>query len=333
MSHFLYAETAFHHEGDMEYMISLIDLAKDSGAHGIKFQVLLDYDSLIARSNPGYDDFKRAMFIAKEWAEIINYTRQKELKVVFMPCDLQSIQCLMDGTFHADYLDLHSVSFYDEALNNAMKATGIPLILGVGGRTLEEMKQKQSFYGDQLWCLMVGFQAFPTKLSDVQIEKISMMRSIFPSLKIGYADHSHYDSENGVNSNLRAANLGADVFEKHLTLNEGEERFDHIASVGEEKFKRISELLKKADFGTENLEVDLALFELKDAEIDYRNRQKIAVAKKDMEAGEKLTSDDINYKMCGSVDGFTSQDEIYGKLLKSAIKYDHPFTTENLMND
>ncbi len=333
MSHFLYAETAFHHEGDLPYLRSLIDLAKDAGAHGVKFQVLLDYDSLIARSNPGYDDFKRAMFNTEEWAEIISYTKHKGLKVVFMPCDLESVDRLEDGTFHADYLDLHSVSFYDEALNEAMRNTGIPLILGVGGRTLEEMKMKQNFYGDQLWCLMVGFQAFPTRLADVQIEKISMLRNIFPSLKIGYADHSHYDSEDGVSSNLRAAALGATVFEKHLTLNEGEERFDHIASVGVDKFKSISESLEKAEFNIESPDFDPRFFELKDAEIDYRNRQKISVATRDMNPGEKLSSNDIAYKMCGSVDGFTSQDELIGKVLLKALKYDQPFSHENLKND
>lgn len=332
MSYFLYAETAFHHEGDIDYMIGLVDLAKSSGADGIKFQVLLDYDSLIARSNPGYDDFKRAMFSKEQWRQIIEHARELGLKIVFMPCDLESIELVKEGYFKVDFLDLHSVSFYDSDVNRRIKESNVPLILGVGGRTLDEMKEKLTYYGEQLWCFMVGFQAFPTNLEDVNLEKIAMMKGIF-SQRIGYADHSHFDSDDAVESNLRAFNYGARVFEKHLTLTEGEERFDHIASVGEEKFEKIRDLLDSAsESETPALPLDEASFELSEPELDYRYRQKIAVPTKDLSAGTLVDENMIAFKMCGNVDGITDFSGLVGKRLKSDVKYDHPILKSDLEN-
>ena len=42
MPYYLYAETAFHHAGNKEYLFKLIDEVKKSGAKGIKFQVLIE---------------------------------------------------------------------------------------------------------------------------------------------------------------------------------------------------------------------------------------------------------------------------------------------------
>ena len=46
---YIYAETAFHHQGELDYMLKLIDMADESHVNGIKFQVLLDFDYLISK--------------------------------------------------------------------------------------------------------------------------------------------------------------------------------------------------------------------------------------------------------------------------------------------
>lgn len=67
---------------------------------------------------------------------------------------------------------------------------------------------------------MVGFQAFPSKLEEIKLSRISFLKTKFDSLKIGYADHSEFNSEDAIESNLYARLLGASIFEKHITLKE-----------------------------------------------------------------------------------------------------------------
>ena len=54
----------------------------------------------------------------------------------------------------------------------------------------QALSSKEKFYylGDQLYCIMVGFQSFPTNFKDICIEKIKVLKKLYPNVKIGYAD-------------------------------------------------------------------------------------------------------------------------------------------------
>ncbi len=325
---FIYAETAFHHQGDMEYILGLVNAAERAAADGVKFQVLLDYDSFISRQNPGYDSFKKALFSEEEWVRIFEHCTSKGLKIILMPCDPRTMDLVIDGTFKPDFLDLHSVSFFDAKVLERMKQTGIPVIVGTGGRYLDEIKEKVEFFGSQLWCLMFGFQGFPTHTRDLHIEKITTLKIAFPDTKIGYADHSHFGSSEAIYSNLQAHELGATVFEKHLTLTEGEERFDHISSVSERKFAAVVQKLRALN--PVKVDNDLSQgFPLSGAELTYRSRERFAVAKSDLIKGHTIMADDLNFKMTGQEEGVNDGSSLVGKKLKSDIAFDHTIT----MND
>lgn len=328
MTPFVYAETAFHHEGDFEFLKELIRAAHRSGAQGVKFQVLLDYDSFISTKHSGYHSFKKALFGKEEWKEIFDFTHQFGLKVIFMPCDPLSMTLVQDGYFEVDFLDLHSVSFYDEQVLAAIKSSGIPLILGIGGRKGSELAEKVGYFGGQLYCIMVGFQAFPTQLRDVQIEKIAALKDLYPEIQIGYADHSRFDAQDAVKANFLAAALGAKVFEKHLTTREGEERFDWVAAVGESKFQEIVEGLKDVRTQTSPGRVDLEF--LTDPEITYRNRQKFAVAARPLQQGERLSANDVSFKMTDDPQGFSSLPPLLGKTVRRPLDIDECIQEEDL---
>ena len=51
---FIFSETAFHHEGDINFLNNLINESKKSLAQGVKFQVLFDINSFISKKNSNY---------------------------------------------------------------------------------------------------------------------------------------------------------------------------------------------------------------------------------------------------------------------------------------
>ena len=144
---------------------------------------------------------------------------------------------LLEYKKNIKYLELHSVSFNDTSLKKMIKESNIPLILGAGGRTLKEINSLLLYFGSQVEVLMHGFQSFPSKIENVRLDKIFFLASKFPFLKIGYADHSSFDDNFSVTSNEYAYLLGARVFEKHITLEEGVKRIDYESSVGADKIK------------------------------------------------------------------------------------------------
>ena len=81
---FIYAETALHHEGNLDYLIQLIDCAAEAGADGVKFQVTLNHDEVMSTRHSMYDLCKSMLLLEEEWIQIFNYTIKKDLKIILM---------------------------------------------------------------------------------------------------------------------------------------------------------------------------------------------------------------------------------------------------------
>jgi len=286
MSFFLYSETAFHHEGDRSYLLELVRLTKQNDYHGIKFQVIGDLATYMPESHNQFDFLNKMVLKLNDWKTVIEYAKTLELKVVFMPLDIMAMDWALINLHLIDYFDIHSVSFYDRPLWEKIKQANKPLILGIGGRTLSEIEDSIHYFEKQLHILMHGFQSFPTELSNARLMRIQALKEKFPHLLIGYADHSSYESEDAVNALEYAYLLGARVFEKHITLNEGVNRTDYSAAVGSNKMLKIKEQLLKLEVICK----DANIFDLRADEMKYRERQKKLVALYPITKGEKITS-------------------------------------------
>lgn len=332
MTTFFYTETAFHHEGDVEFMRELITESAKIGADGIKFQVLLDYDEFISTNHPMYTEFKKALISKQDWLSLINYAQKLGLKVVFMPCDTESVKFISELNTPPAFLDIHSVSFYDANLLQEIKKTNIPIILGIGGRTEAEIHEKISFFEGLINVLMVGYQSFPTKLEDAGLSKISYLKKKFPGLEIGYADHSETNSEDEINGNSYACILGANFFEKHITTKPGMQRFDWQSAASVQNVKRsIDEVTRLRESILANTMDDV--MELSEGELVYRNRQKVLVFKKGIERGEILTEKHVILKMIGTENGETQLSNFLGKRLLHDVQADDVLTPEHFTNN
>ncbi len=202
----------------------------------------------------------------------------------------------------------------------------IPLIFGVGGRTLEEIDEVVTRYRDKDITLMVGFQSYPSKLEDIKLGRIKEFCERYPGCTVGYADHSSYDDEMAVTSNEYAYLLGARVFEKHIALDEGKERIDFQSAVGIEKISKIIERLRCLDglFEISNV------FDMTEAEINYRNRQKVPVAKQDLDIGHILTEDDIELKMIDVENAIDDIRHLLNLKLKNDVRIDCAFFEKDI---
>jgi N,N'-diacetyllegionaminate synthase len=314
----------------MDYLLKLIDTSAEIGANGIKFQILLDYDWQISKKHSMYEEFKKAMFTESVWREIFSYTANKGLDIILMPSCPKSFNLIHDKNYNIKYIDIHSVAFHDSILLQKVKESNIQVILGVGGRTTKEIDEKIIYFGDQLNVLMVGYQSFPSKIENIKLEKIKLLKNKYQKVKIGYADHSSFDSDHAISSNEWAYILGAQFFEKHLTIEEGIERWDFQSAIGPTKMKTLIEKLNFIDkevFKYSELELDT----IEDSELVYRNRQKIAVATKNLKSGEILTHFDITFKMIDNTHGLSTSELLIGKSLNKDIQEDDRITLDDVL--
>jgi sialic acid synthase SpsE len=325
MNYYLYAETAFHHEGNKEYLLKLVDETKRSGAQGVKFQVLIELDEFMSSKHSAYEDAKNWVLSHKDWKEIFEYTKKSGLDIILMPLDIKAFELAKE--FDIKYIEIHSVSFKDQKLLNELEDTKIPLIFGIGGRTIDEIDTMAKKYNNREIVLMAGFQSYPSDLEDIKLERISELKKLYPQCKVGYADHSSYESEMCVTSNEYAYILGARIFEKHIALEEGVERIDYQSAVSSEKIKTIK---KRLNYLESILNIGpRELFDMNEKEVTYRNRQKVPVAKRAIKVGEIISSDLVELKMINQEHIIDSLDKIIGKKVSKVIEKDSAFTVED----
>ena len=328
MSYYFYTETAFHHEGDCSYLKKLIDLSFEVGSNGIKFQVLFELNSLISSTHSNYSDLRRLIIPPSEWRSVFDLSIEKGLDIIAMPLDCSVFDFFLDYKKHIKYLELHSVSFNDYSLKKRIKESKIPLILGSGGRTLKEIDSLISFFGNQVEVLMHGFQSFPSKIENIRLDKISFLASKYPDLKIGFADHSSFDDDFSITSNEYAYLLGARVFEKHITLNEGVKRIDYESSLGSDKLKLIIDKLNFLDTQIFKNKNDFSI--LNDYELKYRRRQKIAVASKKIKKGEFFSQDNVAFKMSDTQSDLNDFSLLINKKSTVDLYYDDVILEKNV---
>ncbi len=319
---YFYTESAFIHQGDVDYLLKLVEASKTAGAQGIKFQVLADYDAFISRSNPHYEPFKKTLIASENWLKVFERCKSLDLDIIYMPCDIQA--ATFANTLYKSfikYLDIHPVNFLFDPILSLIKKSEIPVILGMGGRTEVEVTHKINYFGEQIKVLMFGHQAFPTQFYESAIHKIPLLKTKFPDISIGYADHSPFDSEWGRNLQSVAYLLGARFFEKHIALEAGVERFDYLTSCSQEQ---ISDMIQDLRHLQEKSVEFNYLNTLNPAETKYTSRQLKAVTNNKLNAGDIIKPDDISYKLIESEIGIPYGINIIGKKIIHNTDFDCP---------
>ena len=321
-SYYIFAETAFIHQGYTDYLYQLIDKVAQSPAKGIKFQVLTQASGFLSSHHQGFEELSSYCFSKEQWREIIKYALSKELELVMMPLNTDALTLCAE--FPMKWLEIHSVSQNDWQLKHAVKETGIDLVITTGGRFEKEIEADIQFFGEQVAVLMVGFQAFPSKLEDVRLGQITYWRRKYPAKQIGYADHSAFDHADAIKSLEYAYLLGATIFEKHVAVKAGEERVDFSAAVSTED---LSEIDKRLNFLSYCILPERSTHEeMSAAEAKYRKRQLVCVAARDLGEATVVSENDIRLKMYhDDTDTFDSIQKVQGKRLSRSIEADQPF--------
>ena len=285
------AETAFHHEGNFDNLLSLILESKKANVEYVKFQVHIDYDYLVSEKHSKYEDLKSLQFTYNQWSEALILSNEIGLKVIVMPLCLTAIELALNH--EVSFLELHSIQWNDLVLKSKMEKSGIPIIVSVGGRTLNEIEQMTEFFLKNLKILVVGLQSFPTQVNNSQLGMIDFLKTKYPKLKIGYADHSNSISQAMALCSL-ASNLGVSYLEKHISIKNLESKIDIASLFYKEDFFALAELIsytKSEEFSDINGYDDSTAF------LNYRNRQCKLVAKKNISKGDLFSQENLCLKL------------------------------------
>lgn len=293
---YLIGETAFHHEGDIEFLNELIEEAINVGVDAMKFHLTTDLDDYMVANHEAIDIVRPWCLNTDDWSTILPKVTSGGMDLILLCNDAKSLKWVNETDLEVVAIELHATGLNDYFLLLEAAKFKNTVILGTGGSTLDEIQYALDFlnsYGKDDIFLMHGFQNYPTDFEDINLSKMKLLHDLF-NLPVGYADHTDPQDEDNESISVMAVAMGFNVLEKHFTHKFGEKRIDAQSAVSIEQMKTIRRLLNKA-FKTYGFE-DLRMSE---AEKKYGNTgpmKKAIVARKTIEKGTKIKIEDIAFK-------------------------------------
>lgn len=230
---FIIAEGGLNHNGDVDIGKELIKEAKKCGADAIKFQSY-HTEEFISKKSEYYELFKNLELSEEEFHELEKYAEKIGIIFISTPLDLKYVDILNKMDVSAFKVASGDLTFYP--LLEEIAKTKKPIILSTGMSNVGEIWNAINVLennGCNDIILLHCISAYPTPYEEVNLNAIKTLKNIF-NTPVGYSDHTL-----GIIATVASVALGANVIEKHFTLDKNMEGPDHALSADPEEFKKM----------------------------------------------------------------------------------------------
>jgi N,N'-diacetyllegionaminate synthase len=325
---FIIAEAGINHNGDIETAKEMVDLASSAGADAIKFQSF-KAERIVSKFAPKAEYQKRMtgegesqLEMLKKFEmneemhkEIIAYCKERNIAFLSTPFDLESVRLL-------DELGLEIFKIPSGEVTNLpfLRKVGElkkKIILSTGMSYMEEVKKALDILidsgtpKDHITLLHCNTE-YPTPYHDANLLAMRRLKEAF-NVKVGYSDHTP-----GAEASIAAAALGAEVVEKHFTIDKKMEGPDHQASLGPEELIYMIRAIR-------NIEKALGSSDKRPSPSEAKNRdvaRKSIVAARDIKKGEVFTQENLTTKRPGTGISPMEWEMVLGKRADRDFSYD-----------
>ena len=222
---YVIAEVGNNHAGDIAAAKVLIAAAADAGADAVKLQIYRAA-RFLARSSSYYERFLRNELSREGIAELMAFAVDRGTVLFASVFDEESAE-IMEG-LGAPFYKIASGDVTHLPLLRAVAAFGKPMIVSTGGATTEEtalaVETIRAVRPETPIALLHCVSQYPTEPGQANLASMMDLRRRF-GVPVGFSDHTI-----GTAVAIAAAALGAEIIEKHFTLDKMLEGPDHKLS-------------------------------------------------------------------------------------------------------
>lgn len=294
---FVIAEMSANHNQDYDTAVKILETAKRSGADAVKLQTyspdtmtldvikgrfIVPSKNTFAGDKNLYSLYKRA-YMPWEW--------QPKLAVVAKKIDLPLFSTAYEPTslkFLEEEIDppVHKISSFemnDDLLLSKMAKTKKPIIMSTGMAIMEEIDHAVKVLVDngcQELVILRCCSAYPSEPQDIHLQNMKVLRKIY-QVPVGLSDHTV-----GIGVSIAAVALGANVIEKHFTLDKKMKGPDHKFSMEPAEFSLMVKSIRQAEAAASGVNFNAS------GELEYQSRvlfRRSLYIVKDVKQGGKVT--------------------------------------------
>lgn len=332
---FIIAEAGVNHNGDKNLAYKLIDVAKESGADAVKFQTF-KADRVISKNtqmadyqkkNLGKEDsqiemIKKLELSYKDFEDLKKYCDEKNIIFLSTPFDEESIEFLDKLV---PYYKIPSGEIVNYPYLKLIAEKNKPIIMSTGMANLSDVEKAldaiYSINQDAEIYLLHCTTNYPTPYEEVNLKAMITLKEAF-KLPVGYSDHTL-----GIEVPIAAVAMGAQIIEKHFTLDRNLPGPDHKASLKPNELKAMINAIRNIEKSLGN---GIKKPNKSEKEIEKVVRKKL-VATRDIKSGETISEKDIAIKRSNIGLSPDFLEVIVGKKIIKNIKEDEGFTWEHFM--
>ena len=305
-----------------------IDKAAEAGIDCAKFQSY-KANTIVSKNSPAYwDTTKEATktqyelfqkfdsFGEKEYRELCEYTHSKGMDFTSTPFDYASADYLYDMV---DFYKISSSDLSNIPFIKHIGKKGKPVYMSVGASYLSEVDEAVRALKEVGCKDIVIFHcvlSYPTDPKNANLRIIETLKKDFPDVRVGFSDHVAPDET--MMTLATAYLLGAEVIEKHFTLDKTLPGNDHYHAGGPSDFKKAKENFKWIDNVLGSPEKTVLDCEL----VPRREARRSLVLTRDMKAGEVIKESDLMPKRPGTGISPKFADIVIGRSVKEDLKED-----------
>ena len=251
MSIIIIGEIGINHNGDLDIVKKLIDVAADAGADAVKFQKrtidlvytkeLLDSPRESPWGTTQREQKEGLEFGYDEYLEIDKYCKEKGIEWFASAWDIESQKFLRK--FDLKYNKVASAMLVYEDLLKEIASEGRHTFISTGMSSYDEIDRAVQIFKDAncSYELMHCVSTYPMKDEDANLNMINVLKDRY-NCPVGYSGH-----EVGLAVSYAAAALGISSLERHITLDRAMYGSDQAASIEPGGFKMLVGAVRKIE--------------------------------------------------------------------------------------
>jgi N,N'-diacetyllegionaminate synthase len=331
---FIIAEAGVNHNGSLEMALQLVDKAVEIGVDCVKFQTFKAEQIVTAaspkasyqlevtdREESQFDMLKKLELDRDAFRTIKTYCDKKGIRFLSTPYNPEDADLL--NSIGVDGFKIASGQLVETPFLEYVAKFGKQMIISTGMADMQEVKDAVDAIrgaGNYDIVVLQCNTDYPSRIEDTNIRAMLTMRDEL-DVRVGYSDHvpNNYAC-------FAAVALGAEVIEKHFTLDNNLPGPDHSSSLEPEAFR---ELIT----GIRNIERCLGDGVKLPSESEKKNTygmRRSLVAKTDLGKGTVLQESDLGFKRPANGLSPKMLKQVIGKTLLVDLKKDEALKKEDI---
>lgn len=305
-----------------------IEKAVEAGVDCVKFQSY-KADTIVSKNSPAYWDLSKEptksqyelfkkfdKFGSEEYEKLSLYAHSLGVDFTSTPFDYESADYLYDMV---DFYKISSSDLSNIPFIRYIGEKGKPVYISTGASYLSEIDEAIRALQEincQDIALLHCVLSYPTRPENANLRIIETLKKCFPDVKIGYSDHVAPDET--MMTLATAYLLGAEIIEKHFTLDKTLLGNDHYHAGDTDDFKKAIKNFEWINAVLGSAEKRVLQCEM----IPRKEARRSLVLTRNKKQGEIINESDIMAKRPGTGISPNFKDIIVGRTAKRDLYED-----------